>query len=412
MPFKKNTTKISVTPPKQVRAAIDKAKSKPVVVVGIFALLLLVGMLAFTLKGSASFTRSRKAANVNVVVAAQTPQEIAEEATAALQKGDTQTFFDILDAKVKDPNIVNSRGDTLLLAAATLGNIQAVQRLLSLGADVNRQNAYTRDTAILRSVYGGHDEISQLLVYANADLNLPNNYRQTPMGLAVEKQNGYLIDLFLTNGVHAGLDTNTLLRASAQKNYVGVLAMLKGGVDPNRAKNAAGNTPLIISASLGDTQSVRTLLAYGADVNATNNDGNSAMLYAARYNHPETVLALLAPLTMQYRADVNMQNKKGETALYWAALKGYTPVVKILLANDADKTLKTTSGQTALDVAKKYNRTEIIKLLEMSTNQVKDLFNQAQEAKMAEQAAADARQAEADMASNQSVQAAQAAAQK
>ena len=98
--------------------------------------------------------------------------------------------------------------------------------------------------------------------------------------------------------------------------------------------------------------------------------------------------------------------------MYWAALKGYTPVVKILLANDADKTLKTTSGQTALDVAKKYNRTEIIKLLEMSTNQVKDLFNQAQEAKMAEQAAADARQAEADMASNQSVQAAQAAAQK
>ena len=103
MPFKKNTTKISVTPPKQVRAAIDKAKSKPVVVVGILALLLLVGMLAFTLKGSASFTRSRKAANVNVVVAAQTPQEIAEEATAALQKGDTQTFLIFWTPKSRTP---------------------------------------------------------------------------------------------------------------------------------------------------------------------------------------------------------------------------------------------------------------------------------------------------------------------
>ncbi len=408
MPFKKEKSKISVNTPPKVREAFQKAKSKPLVAVGILALIPLLAMLVFTIKGSASFTRSRKAVNVDVVVSSQTPQEIAEEATAALQKGDTETFFDILDTKVKDPNIVNRHGDTLLLAASTMGNVEAVQRLLSLGADVNRRNAYTRDSAVLRSVYGGHDEITQLLVYADADLNLPNNYRQTPMGLAVEKQNGYLIDLFLTNGVRAGLDGDTLLRSSAQKNYIGVLAMLKGGVDPN-VKNAPGNTPLIISASLGDTQSVRTLLAYRADVNAANNDGNTAMIYAARYNHPETVLALLAPLTMQYRADVNKQNKKGETALYWAVLKGYTPVVKILLANDADKNLKTTDGQTPLDVAKKYGRTEIVSLLEMNANQVKDGFNQTQEGQMAQQAAADARQAEADKASNQSVQATQAA---
>ena len=403
MAFKKTTSKISVTPPKQVKQALDKAKSRPWVAIGVVALIPLVIMLAFTIKGGASFTRSRKAANIDVVVSSQTPQEIAEEATTALRKGDNDAFFDILDRKVKDPNIVNTHGDTLLLAAATLGNLEAVERLLSMGADVNKQNAYTRDTPILRSVYGDHDEITKLLIYANADLNLPNNYRQTPMGLAVEKQKGELIDLFLTSGVRAGLEGETLLRASAQRNYIGVLAMLKGGVSPN-VKNAPGNTPLIISASLGDTQSVRALLAYRADVNAANNDGNTAMLYAARYNHPETVLALLAPLTMQYRADVNMQNKKGETVLYWAAMKGYTPVVKILLANGADKKLKTKEGQTALDVAKKYKREEIINLLQMSTNQVKDLFNKDQEARMAAKAAEEARKAEAEAAQSQSAQ--------
>ncbi len=405
MPFKKPTTKTSVTPPKQVKQAIEKAKKKPWAVIGVIALIPLVIMLAFTVKGGASFTRSRKAVNIDVVVSSQTPQEIAEEATTALRNNDTQAFFDILDTKVRDPNIVNSHGDTLLLAAATLGNLDAVQRLLAMGADVNKQNAYTRDTPILRSVYGDHDEITKLLVYADANLNLPNNYRQTPMGLAVEKQKGELIDLFLTSGVRAGLEGETLLRASAQRNYIGVLAMLKGGVNPN-VKNAPGNTPLIISASLGDTQSVRVLLAYRANVNAANNDGNTAMLYAARYNHPETVLALLAPLTMQYRADINMQNKKGETALYWAALKGYAPVVKILLANDADKTLKTTDGQTAMDVAKKYKREEVIKLLKMRPNQVKDLFNKDQEARMAAQAAEEARKAEAEAAQSQAAQAA------
>ena len=393
MPLKKPTAKSTIASSKPVQQALKKAQHKPKVVIAIVAMIPLVVMLAFTLKGGSSHVRSRKAANVEVILTRQTPQEIAEEATTALRKKDTLAFFDILDNKVKDPNIVNSHGDSLLLAAATLGNIDAVQRLLAMGADVNKQNAYTRDTAILRSVYGDHDEISALLVYENADLNLPNNYRQTPMGLAVEKKKSALIDLFLNNGVTAGLDSDTLFRSCAQKNHIGVVAMLKGGVDPN-VKNEAGNTPLIISASLGDEASVRDLLAYRADVNAVNNEGNSAVLYAARYNHPETLLALMAPLTMQYKTDIDIQNKRGETALYWGAIKGYPSVVKILLANDAKKDLATTEGKKPLDVAKKYKRTEVIKLLEMPLNDVKEMYNKDIEARNAAQAKAREEQAQ------------------
>lgn len=392
MPLKKTTTRISMTPPKQVNQVIQKAKSKPKVAIAVLALIPFLAMLVFTLKGRPSHVQSRQAAKINVIIPSQTPQELAEEATLALRKGDTMAFFDILDTRIKDPNIVNSHGDTLLLAAATLGNIEAVQRLVAMGADVNKQNAFSRDTAILRSVYGDHDDITQVLVYENADLNLPNNYRQTPMGLAVEKQKGQLVDLFLTKGVKAGLDSETLFRAAAQKNYVGVMAMLKGNVDPN-VKNSSGNTPLIISSSLGDTMSVQALLAYRADVNAANNDGNTALIYAARYNHPNTIMALTAPLTLQYKADLNMQNKRGETALYWGAMKGYAQVVKILLAYDADPSLKTTAGQTALDAAKKYNREKVIELLQMPINDVKELFNkELQEGQQAQVAAAEEEQ--------------------
>lgn len=402
MSFKKTTSRLTVVPAKQAQKVLQKAQRRPYTFLIVAALVPLAALLAFTLKGSVSASHPRKAAGTQVIVSGQTPQQIAEEATNALRKGDEEAFFDILDRKVKDPNIVNSRGDSLLLAAATLGNISAVERLLALGADVNKQNAYTRDTAVLRSVYMGHDDITRLLVsYEKADLNLPNNYHQTPMGLAIEKQNGQLVDLFLLNGVKAGVDSDTLLRASAKKNFVGVLGMLKAGVDPN-VKNAKGNTPLIISASLGDTRSVQTLLAYRANVNAVNNEGNSALLYAASNNHPQTLLALFAPLTMQYRADVNLQNKRGETALYWAALKGYPSVVKILLAYDADKNLKTATGQTALDAAKRYRRTEIIRLLGMSSEEVKRLFNQAREGQMAVEASQGARQAEAAAEQNQS----------
>ncbi len=375
MAFEKKSSKLSVTQSKKVQKAMQKAKSRPWLTIGLIALLPLVALLAVTCTSSPAHKNSQAVAKkAETIIARQTPQELAEEATQALRKKDMVAFFELLDTKIQDPNLVNNYGDSLLIVAATLGNFEAVERLLSLGADVNKQNYNTRDTAILRSVYGDHDEVTKLLVYERADLNLPNNYGQTPMGLAVEKQNGELVDLFLVSGVKAGLDGETLLRSAAQQNYVGVVAMLKGGVNPD-TKNAAGNTPLIISASLGDTASVNALLAYRANVNAENNDGNTALLYAARYNHPDTVMAILAPLTMQYRADINAKNKNGETALYWAAQKGYAPIVRILLAYDADKTIKTNAGMTALDVAKKFKRTEVIKLLKMNLNKLKTEFN-------------------------------------
>lgn len=383
MAFKKNTTITS----KPVQKAVEQARSKPKLWILLLALTPLVLLVFITLNNSSSVSKPPKTVAPATGVP-QTPQEIAEEATLALRKGDTEAFFDLLNTKIKDPDIVNSQGDTLLLAAATLGNEEAVQRLLAMGANVNKQNYNTRDTAILRSVYMGHDAITQLLVYEHADLNLANNYRQTPMGIAVEKQKDNLVNLFLTNGVQAGLNGETLLRSSAQQNLVGVLAMLKGGVDPN-VKNEPGNTPLIISSSLGDTDSVRALLAYRADVNAANNEGNTSVIYAARYNHPDTLLALFAPLTMQYRADINAQNKKGETALYWAAAKGYAPVVKILLAYDARRDLKTNAGLTALEAAQKYKRKAVIELFEMDINELKESFNQEQRARREAAAAAE-----------------------
>src|ERR1044071_2151908 len=49
-------------------------------------------------------------------------------------------------------------------------------------------------------------------------------------------------------------------------------------------RHAPGNTPLILMAAYGDLASMRVLLDKGADVNATNNAGATALMRAA-YNH-------------------------------------------------------------------------------------------------------------------------------
>lgn len=54
----------------------------------------------------------------------------------------------------------------------------------------------------------------------------------------------------------------------------------------------------------------------------------------------------------------------GKTPLMFAAKYGHTEFAKKLLANGAKKDTKTDKGYTALDYAKKYEKPEIIKLLE------------------------------------------------
>lgn len=380
---------------------------KPLVWVGILAVVPIVILFAFTFKSG--FTPSDGNRKIEKIIVSKTPMEMAEEATQALQRNDVQTFFDIID-KAKDYNLVNSKGDSMLLVAVSLGNYDAVLRLLSLGADVNKQNSYTRDTPILRSLYTNHDDITRLLVASDANLNLENNYRHSPIFVAVERQKGEFVDLFITSGAQAGIDSDNLFRWVTKRNLIGILAMLKGGVDPN-VKNEQGNTPLIIAASLGDVESVRNLLAYRADPNAANKDGNTALIYAARYNHPQIIYELMRPYSLVAPVDVNIQNKQGETALYWAASRGYEEAVKRLLAANTNRDLKDKNGLTARDIAQKKGRRNIVALFDMDPTALKNMVVEMDNARIA----ARKRQEEAakakELAEKQKQEAAQAQAQ-
>ena len=390
-PTKKPSSRVSLQSEKKVPVKGSSLMAKPWLVLAFIAALPVFLLLAFTFKSGYS-PSSRKPGKYDKIVAVKTSTEIADQATAALQRKDTQTFLDILQQQVgANINMVNGKGDTLLLAAVSMGNLEAVQQLILAGADVNKRNAFTKDTPILRSLYGDNAEITRLLVYSGADINVKNNYNHSPMFLALEKQKGEFIDLFLSSGVKEGLNTDYLFRAVAKKNYMGVLAMLKGGVKPN-VKNTKGNTPLIIAASLGDVPTVQSLMAYGADVNAANNDGNTPLIYAARYNHPGVIRELLKPQMMQVPLDVNMQNKLGQTALYWGAAKGYEEVVRRLLAADADPTISANDGLVPYMVAQKNKRVQVLPWFEKNLVEVKNSVIEQDNAALAAQAKAEGRE--------------------
>jgi ankyrin repeat protein len=102
------------------------------------------------------------------------------------------------------------------------------------------------------------------------------------------------------------------------------------GNNPANAKPpaAAADQALITAAGKGDNAKINELLGGGANVNAQNDAGGTALMEAVYNNHPETVKLLL-----EKGADPDLRKKDGATALGFA--QKYPPIMEILKAKGA-----------------------------------------------------------------------------
>jgi len=120
----------------------------------------------------------------------------------------------------------------------------------------------------------------------------------------------------------------------------------------------APHLTLIDAAYNGYTESVRYLLNAGADINAKDEDGVTALSYAADRGHMDIVKILLAN-----NADVNSKSKIGCTPLINAAYMGHVEIVEALIANGADVNAQSKEGITALMNAAAFGYKEIAEML-------------------------------------------------
>ena len=99
--------------------------------------------------------------------------------------------------------------------------------------------------------------------------------------------------------------------------------------------------------------------ATGADVNAQNAAGDSALMLACKNNH----LDLIKMLAERNQTNIHLTNQDGDTALHVACAKHLKQAIPILLACNASVILKNRSGHTPIFTACKYGDSEILRLL-------------------------------------------------
>ena len=121
-------------------------------------------------------------------------------------------------------------------------------------------------------------------------------------------------------------------------------------------RNEGGFTPLMVAAIRKNSYAIKVLLEHGANINAEDKDGMTALMYAARYNSANEIGILL-----KFRARTYIGN--GKSACMFAVLYNSKDVIKELLANMPSIDTEDKYNQTALSMALEGNRVFAIRTL-------------------------------------------------
>ncbi|MBN6205471.1 ankyrin repeat domain-containing protein [Ralstonia pickettii] len=131
------------------------------------------------------------------------------------------------------------------------------------------------------------------------------------------------------------------------------------------------NQQLIDCAERGDTKKVLNLLKDGAEINATNEHGVTAVMAATQNHQTDTVHMLI-----QQGADINIRNNNQDNVLLYAGAEGFLDIVKLAVEAGADTTLTNRYDGTALIPASERGHVEVVKeLLTHSDTDVNHINN-------------------------------------
>ncbi len=182
----------------------------------------------------------------------------------AAETGDKVQFKKILKQKGLDLNLQDEEGMTPLMSAALGGQVDLLKQLLKKNVNLEVKNS-AGDTALAVAATNDQIKAAKVLIEAGANVDI----------------------------VVAGEDEDTLLTRAATGSLELVKLILKKKKDLVNKTNKLGETALMQSVRFGNNDSVKLLLASGADTKIKNKAGLTALDIAKQSNN-QTAVQLLS----------------------------------------------------------------------------------------------------------------------
>ena len=260
----------------------------------------------------------------------------------------------------------------------TPGDVAGIRDKLAGGATAKQKNK-----ALGKAAYAGHIDVVREILASGVDVNA-TWLAQTPLLAAIHGGHPEIVELLLDHRASLTPKDEYPLIAAAQRSRSEIVELLlRRGADVNAA-DGKGMTALMHAAENGEADLVRVLLQEGADPNLENEFGYSALALVGGNliigKKPDVAVELIEggahmsgrffphkisilggvdrDSPIQWSTATGMRDKQGNTLLMIAASKGKRRAVQRLLP-DVPVDAVNLAGQTAVDLAEAAGHMDI-----------------------------------------------------
>ncbi len=310
--------------------------------------------------------------------------------TPLFYAGDAETIAQLLRAGA-DAHVRDAKGRTPLFPChVSRRDADEVRLLMQRGVFINAQDN-EGNTALMMAVARDRNSSVQALLDAGADPNIKNKAGKTALQIAKEKKDDDIIKLLKEHGAKeetVALPSNKKSDPSNMKKN-----------DLNERDGRGRTRLMLVVLKNGSEGEIQSLLRQGADVNARDDKGNTALhclltvegnidarLNALLAAHPDVNLAThqgTTPLMildvcrdsgervfrvkklLELHAKVDLKDAEGRTvAMRYVEKNDNAEALRLLLDAGADTELKNKDGKTLLQLAQQHKRTACVRLLQ------------------------------------------------
>jgi ankyrin repeat protein len=301
------------------------------------------------------------------------------------------------------PLNIDYSNEYALIHASENGYLNIVNSLMSIkDINVNIKNEHGA-SPLDCAVYGGHKEIVEALIKADAEVNTQDKNGVSALHCAVYQGHKEIVEALISSDANVNVKDSTDIRplhcAVSEGHKEIVEALIKAGADLN-AQDNTGNTILHILASNNNINLIKTLIStYNINIDALDkqnnifafylsSDNQKAILLWAKENDNKQLLEIIKPLNIDYSneyalihasengyinitndllsiegIDVNIKDEYEVVPLHYAVYGGHKEIVEALIKAGAYVNVQDENGVSTLHYAVSEGHKEIVEAL-------------------------------------------------